>query len=63
MGKSTKFDNYYDEPVDRSKCLHLEEFTLIQLLAHNDHPDYINKDLRYFLAAFKCGREKSPSRV
>jgi predicted transposase YdaD len=56
--KSTKFDDYYDEPENGSKYLHLEEFTLIQLPDNNDHPDYTDKDLGYCLAAFKCGREK-----
>jgi hypothetical protein len=58
---STKLDDLYDDPVIGSEYLHLKEFTLIQLPVNNDHPDYVDKDLGYCLAAFKCGREKGKS--
>lgn len=54
---STKFKDYYEEPTIGPQCLHLEEFTLIELPADRAHPDYVDKDLGYCLAAFKCGRE------
>jgi predicted transposase YdaD len=58
---STKLDDHYDDPIIGSEYLHLKEFTLIQLPVNNDHPDYVDKDLGYCLAAFKCGREKGKS--
>jgi predicted transposase/invertase (TIGR01784 family) len=52
---STKFDDYYDDPAIGSEYLHLKEFTLVTLPSNKEHLDYIDKDLGYCLAAFKCG--------
>jgi predicted transposase/invertase (TIGR01784 family) len=56
---SAKFDDYYEDPAIGAKYLHVEEFAFIQLEKEKHHSAYIDKDLGYCLAAFKCGMKRN----